>query len=369
MEGPGRRARPVYKCGYDPDLMYGGPRPPAILLGPGSVPGTLAAATYLNGLPARRLSTNQHTPEGRVMRRNIRWLAGVAGLLVLAGAVQAQQRVGGSSSSGGFGGSSSSGGFGGSSGSGGFGGSSSSGTGGFLGMSSGSGSGGFAGGTGSGGFAGGGTGTGGRGGTATYGQSSIIGRFYGNPLSSGYSASTAGTGTGSSIATQNIRAYPQTLSFGQPIMNQANVSRTSQLGTSSGGLGQTGLGSSSQFGQSRGFGASSAGTRRSPQYLTQMGFERNQLSQQVLPQPTPTPTFIPQQPAPQPTAFTYRGEDLQAVIARSSRLASRETSASRWGMTASWCFVARSAASGNAGWPRRRCDCRRACARCATNCA
>jgi hypothetical protein len=268
------------------------------------------------------------------MRRNVRWLAALAGLLVLGGAAQAQQRVGsgsfggssGSSSSG-FSGSSGSGFAGGSSGSSGFAGGSGgtfSGSGGFAGQSGGGGS--FSGSSGS--FAGG-MGSGGRSGTATYGQTSPIGRFYGNPLSMGYAGSTTGSNTGGSIATQGIRAFPETLSFGQPIVNQANL-RTSQLGTGSGALGGSGLGgnlgSSSSLGQQRAFGASSMGTRRAPQYLTEPGFARTQPPQQVLPQPQPTPNGVGPQPAPVSvqTTVSLRGADLQKVIAGSTRLPSRE---------------------------------------------
>jgi hypothetical protein len=272
------------------------------------------------------------------MRWNRRWLAALAGLLVLAGAANAQQRLGGSGGSGGFSGSSGSGGFGGSSGSsgssGGFtGGGSISGSGGFTGGGSISGSGGFTGGgsiSGSGGFTGSSGGSGSfsgmsssRGGSSSYGQTSIVGRYYGNPLAAGYGGSTT---SGSSSGTSSTRG---TSGFGQPLVNTANLTKTSQLGTSSGALGGSGLGGnlgSSSLGQSRVTGASSMGTRRAPQYMTEPGFARNQPNQQTLPQPNPNVT-PPQQPVnqlPAPTAVPLRREDLQKVIGGSTSLPSRE---------------------------------------------
>jgi len=272
------------------------------------------------------------------MRQKMRWLAAVAGLLVMAGAVQAQQRIGstgsfgGSSSSGGFGGSSSSGGF---SGSGTFSGGSSS-SGGFSGGSSSSsftGSGTFSGGLSSSGFIGS-SGTGGRGssGSSTYGQTSPFGRFYGNPMAMGYSTTGSGS-SGSSPATQSIRSYPETLSFGNPLVNQSTLSRSGQqLGTTStlGGYGTNNLGSSS-LSQSRVTGGSSMGTRRSPSYLTSMAFDGSQQ-----PPPQQPPQGQPQQGQPQQgqtrgvnipqpviVVTPLQQAELQGTITRSARLPSR----------------------------------------------
>jgi hypothetical protein len=253
----------------------------------------------------------------------MRWLAAVAGLLVLAGAAQAQQRIG---SSGGFSGTSSSGGFGGSSSSsGGFSGSGTfsggmSSSSGFSGGSSSSGSfsgsGTFSGGISSGSFLGSSSG-GGRGGSgsSSYGQTSPFGRFYGSPTAAGYSSTSGSSASSSSPATQSIRAYPQTLSFGQPLVNQSTLSRSGQqLGTT--GLGQLGTSGLTSQTQTRPTGASSAGLRRSPTYMTTMAFDRPQQA----PQQQPPSLNIPQVPI---VVTPIQPAQLQATISGSTRLPSR----------------------------------------------
>lgn len=228
----------------------------------------------------------------------------MAGGLLLFGVGEAF----GQRTTGGFGG-------GGTGGTGGFGGGTG-GTGTFAGGGGFSGTGTFAGG-GTGTFAGGGTGTFGGGGTGTFGgggamggggfgargttqfgATSPFGRFLGNPLAAGRVAGSA-TQAGS-VAAQNQRAYPATLSFGATVTDSANLSRTGNLGTTGlgtglgGALGNTGL--NQQF-----RGASSIGLRRAPAFLTEPVFEVR----------------------PAPAAGALRA-DLQAVVARSDRLQSRD---------------------------------------------
>ncbi|MFO0879166.1 MAG: BON domain-containing protein [Gemmataceae bacterium] len=211
---------------------------------------------------------------------------------------------------GGFGSTGGGGGFGGSSGgfgssSGGFGsGSGGSFSGGFGSGSGGSFSGGFGSGSGgsfSGGFGGTGAGGAGRGaGSGQYGTTSLFGKYYGNPYAAGAPSRTA-------TATNNyVRTFPVPLSFGQPVFDSASVTRTGNLGTSSlgglGGLGQSGGLRTGTTGANSAFaGASSAGIRRAPGYLTEPVFDM-----------------------PERAAVEARRGNLQEVITRSSRLPSRE---------------------------------------------
>jgi hypothetical protein len=133
----------------------------------------------------------------------------------------------------------------------------------------------------------------------------------------------------------SARAYSQTSSFGTPLVDAASITKTQQQGTSSGQLGgqlgTSGLGQQ----QSRGMGASSMGTRRSPSYLTSMGWQPPlpQPGPTVQPQPGPA-VQPPPQPAtgrqpviPQPTAVfvPIRSEQVQGMISNAPRLPSRET--------------------------------------------
>jgi hypothetical protein len=103
----------------------------------------------------------------------------------------------------------------------------------------------------------------------------------------------AGVYSGSSIAAQNQRAYPQTLSFGQPFSGTATVSRTSAIG----GTGTGNLTQGVNFP-----GASSIGVRRAPNYVVEPVFD-----------------------VPERVLSGEPREDLQAVISRSSRLPSRDS--------------------------------------------
>jgi hypothetical protein len=263
------------------------------------------AGAKVNSLPERR--------EGAVVLRPLAsgFLAGAV-LVWAAAPALAQMRTGGTG--GGFSGSSG-GGFLGSSGSGfgttGFG-STGSGFG-----SSGSGSGGgFLGGASFGGTAGGG----GRGssGSTAIGSTSPFGPYYGNPLAIGFpSASPGSSSSSSSGAAQYQRAFPVTLSFNQPSYGNANLTTTSST-TGATGLRTTGTPGTPGFGQGgTGFGtgtggtatvttgafpgASSAGIRRAPPYVT-------------------VPVFDLPERRPSEMVRT----DLQQVVARSSRLPSRE---------------------------------------------
>lgn len=255
------------------------------------------------------------------MRRNM--LSGLmAGGLVLLSAsfAPAQTRIGGGTSTGfaggtgtgGFAGSSgggfagSTGGFGGGSATSGLGGGTSSGfaggSSGFTGSFAGGSGGGFAGsagGTFTGGTGGSFTGTTGLGGTTGFGTSrtgqvgagSVFGRFLGNPMAMGLTA-----GGTSARGTTLVRPFPVALSFGQPLYGTASVTTSPTLGSTA--LGSTGLGGSSTL--NRNLGASSAGMRRAPGYITQPVFDM---------------------PA-RPTMAAVR-TDLQGIISRSSRLPSR----------------------------------------------
>ena len=205
-----------------------------------------------------------------------------AGLLLAAAGLAPAQRAGGTTgggfNSGSSGGTSS--GFGGSTGglggSGGFtGGSSISGGGGFTGASGGSG--GFTGGS-TGGFGGagmggagmGGTGIGGAGGTGTFTTASPFGRYFVNPLSQGI---VIGTGSTATNGSRYLRPSPVTGTFGAPLYNSAAVSRTGNQGlTGLGGVGGAGAASGFQS-PTRFVGASSAGIRRAPAFVTEVGFD------------------------------------------------------------------------------------------------
>lgn len=222
------------------------------------------------------------------------WLVGVlAGLavLALASSASAQQRIGGS----GMGNGGSSGGS--VSGGGSFsGGGSSSGGGSFSGSS-----GSFTGGTGF-GSTGTGTGTGGRGST-TYGQTSPYGTYFANPLALGLATSAVGSGA-SANGSRYLRPYPVQLSFGQALYNATTGTGTGTATVTRGGAqGATGFGSASVSSSSSFPGASSVGIRRAPSYMTETAFD---------------------QPGPPPRTQAVLRSDLQAVIARSSRLPSRD---------------------------------------------
>jgi osmotically-inducible protein OsmY len=255
----------------------------------------------------------------------MRWLAVVAGLLLaLAGAAQAQQRIGGNSGSSGssFSGSSGSsfsgssgGSFSGSSGSS-FSGGSFSGSSGssFSGSSSGS----FSGS--SGGFSGSMGGARTSTGSQSYGRSSVLGKYYSNPLSAGYGAGTSSSSSGFPALSSGQTPTAKTSTFGTPLVDAATLSKTSQLGTSSGQLGTSGLG---QQGTRTAIGASSMGTRRSPAYLTSMGWQPPLPQQPVveqLPQPQSKQPVVPQ---PTPVFAPVRTEQVQSVISSTPRLPSR----------------------------------------------
>jgi hypothetical protein len=225
------------------------------------------------------------------------------GLLLAAGpAALAQQRMGSTGTTAGSFGSASSGGsftggstFGSSGSTAGSFGSTSSGGGFTGGVSFGGGGTGGAGGFGGGGFGGGGGGVG----TTQVGSTSPFGRYYGNPLAAG--VATSGTGVSASQASKYYRAFPTTLSFGTPIYGTtgtAGVTRTGVGGTT--GLGTFGAGGTLSASITTFAGASSAGIRRAPAYITEPVFD------------------VPRRPRGE----AIRG-DLQAIIDRSSRLPSR----------------------------------------------
>lgn len=148
-------------------------------------------------------------------------------------------------------------------------------------------------------------GAGGRTGTGTtqVGQTSPFGKYLGNPIAAGLAASRT------SPAGMYQRTLPFPVSFGTPVFDTATLTRTQNLGTTTlgglGGLGgAAGLGglNTGQANAMRFAGASSAGIRRAPGYLTEPVFE------------------LPTRPAVE----TVR-TDLQGVIARTSRLPSRDS--------------------------------------------
>jgi len=228
--------------------------------------------------------------------------AGVAlAVLALAGTVHAQ-RIGGDTSGGGTGGGSTGSTGGGFVGSGGFGsggtggGGSGGGTGGGFVGTGGFGSGGTAGGGAAGGRAGGATGgRGATGGTATSNAGPFAKYMY-SPTAVGYQQGTSGATAAIGNASNQVKPYPTTSTFGQPLYTG---------GTNTATVGRTGAGGQGQ-GQGQGTqnlyrGATSAGQRRAPAFTTEIRFERN----------------------PVRAAATMRPE-LQSVVASSSRLPSRD---------------------------------------------
>jgi hypothetical protein len=131
-------------------------------------------------------------------------------------------------------------------------------------------------------------------GTGQVGTTSPFGRYFGNPLAAGIS--TSGTGVSSSQASKYYRAFPTPLSFATPIYG------TQIYGTATVNRGTTGIGGTTgTLGATGSFaGASSAGIRRAPAYITEPVFD------------------IP----PRPRGEAVRA-DLQGVIDRSTRLPSR----------------------------------------------
>jgi hypothetical protein len=214
-------------------------------------------------------------------------LAGILSVWTAAEA-SAQGLTGGggfTGSSGGIG-SSSGGGFTGSSG------------GGFTGSTSRSGTGSFSGGGFTGSTANGGGTTSGSGanGANSYGVTSFMGRYYGNPLS-------IGVPTTSSTGSQYLRTFPEQLTFGSPLYGNASLTTPTPMTTrattnpyqTSNIYGSAVTNQASPYG-----GASTAGTRRAPPYIAVPVFDR----------------------APKPSAAAIQ-TNLQDVINRSTRLPSR----------------------------------------------
>jgi hypothetical protein len=124
-------------------------------------------------------------------------------------------------------------------------------------------------------------------GTVSYGTTTYEGRYYGNPLA-------IGVPTTSSVGSQYLRNYPTTLTFGTPLYGSANVSTTTNRSTTNA------YGTALTTQASPYSGASSSGIRRAPQYIAEPVFDR----------------------MPRPSASAMQA-NLQAIIARSSRLPSR----------------------------------------------
>ena len=195
-------------------------------------------------------------------------------LLLIAGVTPAQQSSGGGGFTGSSGGSGSSG----SSGSsGGFTGSSSGSSGGFTGSSSGS----------SGGMSRSSSGS-----NSTTGSTTPLGRYYGNPLYNGLA--TSQSSSASSTGSKYLRPSPVTVSFGTTLYDAASLTRSANQGTT--GLGSQGSATANAFA-----GASSAGIRRAPGYITEPVFDM-----------PARPTIAAIQP------------DLQGVVSRATRLPSRD---------------------------------------------
>jgi hypothetical protein len=145
-------------------------------------------------------------------------------------------------------------------------------------------------------------------GTQTYGSNTGYGPYYANPLAVGY-PNTTGSSQTASLASQYQRAYPIQLSFGQAIAGTATVSRsgttTPGIGTAVSGFGVTGSGTTGSTGTGTVTnnifgGANTAGIIRTPRFITEPVFDRT----------------------PLPSGLALQG-DLQSIIARSGRLASR----------------------------------------------
>ncbi len=123
-------------------------------------------------------------------------------------------------------------------------------------------------------------------GTTSYGTTTYLGKYYGNPLA-------IGVPTSSSVGSQYLRSYPTQLTFGTPLYGMPNLSTSNRSGT-------TTYGSVLTTQASPYSGASSSGTRRAPAYITVPVFDQ----------------------APRPSA-TVMQANLQKIIAKSSRLPSR----------------------------------------------
>jgi hypothetical protein len=131
------------------------------------------------------------------------------------------------------------------------------------------------------------------GGATNYGATSFEGRYYGNPLA-------IGAPTTSSTGSQYLRAFPTQLpTFGQPLYGTAGLTTTPRTTTnpytSTNPYGTALVIPASLYG-----GANSGGIRRAPSYITVPDFDR----------------------PPPPTASAMQ-TNLQDIIARSTRLTSR----------------------------------------------
>ena len=140
----------------------------------------------------------------------------------------------------------------------------------------------------------GGTTRGGTSGTQTYGTDSPFGPYYGNPLAVGFPVGT-GASTSASLASQYQKAYPTQLSFGQVISNGATAPTTGTATLNRSSTAGTATVVTSTFP-----GASSSGIRRAPQYISEPVFDR-----------------------PERPSGAALQADLQQIVARSGRLASR----------------------------------------------
>jgi hypothetical protein len=133
----------------------------------------------------------------------------------------------------------------------------------------------------------------GAGGTTTYGSTSFEGRYFGNPLA-------IGAPTTSSVGSQYLRAFPTQLpTFGQPLYGTAGLTTTPRTTTNPYSTTNP-YGTALTVAAAAYAGANSGGIRRAPAYITVPDFDR----------------------PPPPTATAVQ-TNLQDIIARSTRLPSR----------------------------------------------